>query len=488
MTREARLLLLVLLFSTAIRIGLAVATGLGDSEAYYTAWSLDLQASYYDHPPGVAALIAATTAIVGLSPLGVRLGPILLIDLCALLLFVVSKRAGFSPRAALWAALLLLATPVFAIGGMTASPDMPLAALWLSGLLVAHMLLVEERSELRWWLLCGAILGLAFLTKYTAILMVVGFVVAARRLHHPIGRNPRFWLAGGVALLLALPVIVWNLQHEMASLAYHAVERHQDIPFHPKNAAALLGGQIGYFSPVIFALFVWAWRDLRKQETPCRSEVMLGAFAAPVLVPLYVLCLATSEAEPHWPAMGYLALYVLAGVTLERAAQRARRRWLGWALGMGVALQAVFFVHATTPLIVEQMPESYEPRYDIVNELYGWDTVLEELTLRADATLGDRAYRLAAMHYVMCGQLAVWTGDLQRVACPSPKRDAFDDLTEPVQGGEWLLFVSDNRYTDGVEEHVRCAEQRALGEAVVVLRGERAVRRFEGTLCRVSAR
>src|SRR5262245_13594555 len=63
---------------TMWRLATCGLTGLGDAEAYDWVWSKFPSASYFDHPPGIAWLIHATTAIGGDTPLAVRLGPILL--------------------------------------------------------------------------------------------------------------------------------------------------------------------------------------------------------------------------------------------------------------------------------------------------------------------------------------------------------------------------------------------------------------------------
>lgn len=466
-----------------LHLWLGQQTGFGDSEAYYTAWSLRPQLSYYDHPPLLAWGLALTTSLFGVNTFGVRILPAVLVSAVA---YGVSRldREG-DPRGNFWAAALLLATPAFSIGGIMASPEIPLVAAWIIALMLARRVI---RSPTAWgWLLCGVVLGVAFLAKYTALCLVPAMWVAARRVNGAtLHRQPMFWAAGGVALVCVSPVLIWNIQSGFPSLTYHLWQRHGGIPFHPKNAAALLGGQLGYLSPVIAALLAWTYLKYRARMnngTATEEEKLLGAFVAPVLIPLYILCLATDEAEPHWPMMGYLPLYALSGRYLMDAGSALRARWLKWSFGVALTLQSLFFFHTLTPVIVEQLPASYEPKYDIVNELYGWRQVIDSFEARLPPGL---SVRWAGAHYVMCGQIAAGLKDLDRAACVSPKRDAFDDLLDPIEVGEWILFVSDNRYTTPVTELVSCSQTRAL-EEVVVYRGERAVRWFQGTLCLVEA-
>src|SRR5713226_2578173 len=62
----------------ALRLGAAAWTPLTFDEAYYWMWSKHLAFGYYDHPPGVAAVIRLGTTIGGDTNFGVRLVSILL--------------------------------------------------------------------------------------------------------------------------------------------------------------------------------------------------------------------------------------------------------------------------------------------------------------------------------------------------------------------------------------------------------------------------
>ena len=56
----------------------AAVTPLAFDEAYYWQWSKNLAWGYYDHPPLVAFIIRAGTAIFGDTSFGVRFVPLLL--------------------------------------------------------------------------------------------------------------------------------------------------------------------------------------------------------------------------------------------------------------------------------------------------------------------------------------------------------------------------------------------------------------------------
>lgn len=63
--------------STLLRLILGAVVPLFPDETYYWEWSRRLAGGYFDHPPMIAVLIAGGTALLGDTPLGVRLLPIL---------------------------------------------------------------------------------------------------------------------------------------------------------------------------------------------------------------------------------------------------------------------------------------------------------------------------------------------------------------------------------------------------------------------------
>src|SRR5258706_9671917 len=67
----------MILALVALRLGAAAWTPLTFDEAYYWMWSKHLAGGYYDHPPGVAAVIRLGTMIARDTEFGGRLVSIL---------------------------------------------------------------------------------------------------------------------------------------------------------------------------------------------------------------------------------------------------------------------------------------------------------------------------------------------------------------------------------------------------------------------------
>lgn len=169
-----RNLVALLLLSTVVRAFFSWRLGLGDAEAYYWTWSRHLALSYYDHPPMVAWLIALGTAL-GEQTLFVRLASLLLFNGVAWLLYGLTREITGRAQTGLVAVAILHLVPAFFIGGMTATPDIPLAFFWLASIRLLDLAVRRDRPAL--FLASGAAVGLAFLSKYFAIILPLVFLI-----------------------------------------------------------------------------------------------------------------------------------------------------------------------------------------------------------------------------------------------------------------------------------------------------------------------
>jgi 4-amino-4-deoxy-L-arabinose transferase-like glycosyltransferase len=505
---------------TILRLVFVAFVGLGDAEAYYWTWSRHLDLSYYDHPPMVAYLIAATTALGGDHPFFVRLGPVLLFAATSALVYALATDVSGRRRVGLAALLLFQLTPAFAIGGQGANPDVPLGFFWLLCAWCLWRATTFDRPHLLW--LAGAALGAAFLSKYFALLLAVsGGVWLLRR------SERRFWrsgaLYGGMLLAAAfvIPVVFWNVDHDWPSVRYH-FSRHSAAGVSLEQIGKFWGGQALYYSPLLFGAYLWAlWLALRHLFRARRAEIValsatstfidmndphrlrerafafLVILSLPSLVFFTFIGMWTPEAEPHWTAMGYVPLVVLAAMAFdERWPSRAaparrfhegvvqgpsrRFRWFVYAAaGLPALLLVLAHVHLLTSVFVPLVPERDRPR-DLVAETSGWREVGAH-ALAIARTL--REPLLLHYHYTKCAQLSFAVGPRARVACLNDRIDQFDFWQdERALIGRDMLYVTDSVYSrtpESVWRFDRCTEEAPLE----VRRGGHLLRRFRFWRC-----
>src|SRR4051812_31030737 len=201
----------------ALRLVAAAYTPLTFDEAYYWTWSKHLAGGYYDHPPMVAVLIRLGTLIAGDTELGVRLVSILLALPMSFAVYRCTELLFGGRRVAATAAILLNVTLMAAVGTMIVTPDAPLLVASSLVLFFLAKLLATGRGA--WWLAVGAAVGLALLSKYTALFFgpaILVWLIAVPKLRRWL-ISPWPYLGGALAFAMFSPVILWNADHRWVS-------------------------------------------------------------------------------------------------------------------------------------------------------------------------------------------------------------------------------------------------------------------------------
>jgi 4-amino-4-deoxy-L-arabinose transferase-like glycosyltransferase len=245
-----------------------------EDEAQYWDWSRRLGLSYYSKGPGVAWLIAASTAIFGVSEWAVRLPAALSSLVAALVLARLTIDATGDARAGFLAAVAFNLIPIFQVQALLMTIDPPFVALWLICAWIAwHAFRAHHEQSSAWWLwlLLGLALGAGFLVKYVIVLLPPGLLVYALLFRRTLPWDRRFNMAIVLALvgfLVAItPWIIWNSQHGWPAIAHelgHLGAPGGDIP--PKwdephgipSMFELLGAQVGILGPPAFVLLLLA--------------------------------------------------------------------------------------------------------------------------------------------------------------------------------------------------------------------------------------
>jgi len=98
-------------------------------------------------------------------------------------------------------------------------PDNPLMVSVLALVLVTHKLL--QSNQTKYWLLLGLFVGLAALSKYTAVTIIASLVlILLVELKWQSLTSKGLWLATIIALIMIIPILYWNAIHDWASFIY----------------------------------------------------------------------------------------------------------------------------------------------------------------------------------------------------------------------------------------------------------------------------
>jgi dolichol-phosphate mannosyltransferase len=394
------------------RVVIAAYTPVIDDEGYYWIWSRHLSLSYLDHPPLIAWVIRLATSDVRTEWL--LRTPAILATLGTTLMLYLFGRELFGAPAGIRAAVLHLAVPVFALQAIHAIPDPLLYVWWVAGLWTFWRALHGDRAM--WWA-CGLALGLGVLSKYQMIVLPVAWlVVLAWPRYRRLWRTPGPYLVGVLALLVAAPVIVWNVQHGWASLQFWL---RAGVPGGPPAGGSRGWGvlsdvavQFAYGGPVLFPLMLWAlWRSARLG----RGDERFAYLALAGIPTLLLVAVADNLGldRPNWPAPAYLAALLAVGALWPRQISRA-----ALASGLVVSLAAAALIP-----VIPWLPPAV--RWD---ELYGWREVTSEIVRRANALddpghvvlLGQRYNQASYFGYYTEGRVPVSTGQFSEFSFLAP--------------------------------------------------------------------
>jgi 4-amino-4-deoxy-L-arabinose transferase-like glycosyltransferase len=339
----------------ALRLAAAAWTPLTFDEAYYWMWSKHLAGGYYDHPPGVAAVIRLGTMIAGDTELGVRLVSILLALPMSWAVFRTASILFGGFRVAATATILLNVTLMAAVGTLIVTPDAPL--LVASSFVLFFLAKVLETGRGAWWLAVGAAVGAALLSKYTAMFFgpaILIWLIAVPKLRRWLV-SPWLYLGGLVSLALFSPVILWNADHHWVSFIKQ-IGRARIEDFRLAFIGELIPTQIAFATPLVFILGVMGLHALAWRNAGASAARVLINATFWTIVAYFVWHSLHARVEANWFAPVYPALAIAAAVAAniarwENRQQRIVDFCLRWAPPVGIVMFALLIVQANTGVL-----------------------------------------------------------------------------------------------------------------------------------------
>ena len=400
MTRAAIWLLIA---GTLLRIAIAAWLPLGTDETYAIAVAREFSWSFFDHPPIGFWLPVAMAKLAGIESAFIYRLPFIL---CGFVTAVCVWRLGHvlgGARAAFYSLLLFTAAPYMLIGGgVFVVPDGPLNMfLSLSALALIRAL---SSDQIKYWFATGIWLGLAMACKYQAGLFpisVLAFLLFTqgewRRMLHS---GP--WLAAAIGLLGLTPVVLWNLQNDWASLAFHT--SRVGPSFQPGNFLQMLIGQTIYLIPATFVFACLALWQACKRGTALEARLLAWIAAGPIAMFAVTYIYGTST-FPHWTMPGWLFAIPLAGHWLAKHKRPwAMRAFIGFAAPLWLLL-SVILIHVPTGVLTRGSTDI--PAWDDTTEIFDYAAL--DASARGAGWLTDDSL-VVSLDWIEAGHLSTGLG------------------------------------------------------------------------------
>lgn len=383
--------------------------GYHHDEFYFLACGYHLAFGYVDHPPLVPWIARLSDALFGQSLTGLRFFPAVASGVAVFMTGLLARRLGGGRFAQALACIAYIIAPVYLrSGNILAIPSFePL--FWVTCSYLVVRIIQDENPKL--WLLVGVVAGVGLMNKHTMAFFGVGLI--AGLLLTPQRKqflSPWLYAGGGVAFLIFLPNLVWQMQHDWPTVEF--IRRLNAEVMSGISLPQFILGQLLYLhplnAPVWIAGLLWLFRGERGK--PYR---ILGWTYLTVLI-----LLVLADSKIYYLAPAYPAILAAGGVAIARYVERGQRTWLRpvtvGALGVGGAL----FAPVALPVLDIESTDRYIDAvsfgalgnvYEITGDLhgqFGWQTRIERVAEiyeslpadeRADAVIFAPNYGLAGM-------------------------------------------------------------------------------------------
>ena len=325
--------------------------GIFRDELYYLACAEHPAAGYVDQPPLALLVLAVNRFLLGDSVFALRFLPALASGATLFLVGSIVRAMGGGRSAQVFACTAWIVSPIQL--GMFSIYQMNVFDLLLWALALRVFTELLRAPSPRLWLLLGLLLGLGLQNKVSVLWLCAGIAAGVvlsgdRR----VLRTPWPYAAAGIAMLIFLPYVFWNLTHDLAHWEF--IRNATAGKYAGLSSWTFLSGQALLQNPVTLPLWLAGLGVLLfgRSMRPYRPLAVVYAVAL-------ILLLVNGHSKAEYLSAAYPPLVAAGGVLAERLIVHAWRRALGIAY---LALMAVAGV-ALTPFALPVLPVEAYIRY-----------------------------------------------------------------------------------------------------------------------------
>ena len=419
------------------RILLLPFMGLMPQDAYYYLYGQNLSLSYFDHPGMIGYILRFFTAVFGSSIFVVKFADFFITSLAILSFYKLASY--FLSKEKLQKAFVLLASTIFiSILSFNSTPDVPLLLFWTLSLICLYKAIFEGK---KWFFIAGGIaMGLAFNSKYTAILLqfgLLGFLIFSHK-YRKLLRSPWLWGAIILSVIVSFPVWYWNYQNDFASFVFQSSERTSSISefkISPKNFFGAIGHQMFLLLPVLFLIFFtftykYVKRILFKFKLPSSKTLFLLAFFVPTFVGFFLLT-PIYWVKLNWMMPSYITGIIIAGMFISKK-----------LLKVQIIFSIVFHLLFSLQILFYLVPIKSDDTWVGWEELAKETATLKETYTEAFIFSNDNYKTSACLNFFM--KEKVYAQNI--IGLPSLHFDYLGDDLNILKGKNALFIDSDKRF------------------------------------------
>ena len=297
--------------------------GLMPQDAYYYLYGQNLSLSYFDHPGMIGYILRFFSEVFGKSVFVIKLADFTITTLTIASFYKLASY--FLSKKKVERALILITTTLFiSILSFNSTPDVPLLLFWTLSLICLYKAIFEDK---KWfWFFGGIAMGLAFNSKYTALLLQIGlilFLIFSNK-RRKLLISPWVLFSILISILVMFPVFWWNYQNDFASFTFQSSERTTSISefkISPTNFFGAIAHQLLLLLPILFLVIItftykYIKRALLKFKIPQAKTLFLLAFFIPTFVGFFSIT-PIYWVKLNWMMPSYITGIILAGMFIS---------------------------------------------------------------------------------------------------------------------------------------------------------------------------
>ena len=361
---------------------------------------------------------------------------------------------------------------------LVSTPDVPLLFFWTASLLALYHAIFLGKNT--YWLWSGLLIGLSFDSKYTAILLPAGIIIflLLSNQHRKKLLSPWPWLSFLLSVVIALPVIIWNIQNQFVSFKFQSLgrinEMNKGLHLNILGFLGVIGHQSFVLLPVLcFSLIIFLYKIIKKYKFRLLliypKQLFLLCFFIPTFAGFFFISFFT-WVKLNWQMPAYITGIIWVSRYFKASWIRIQII-ISCIIHILMAIEILFY-----PILV---------RSDDV--WIGWSDLAQKVTsLRtqypADFVFAADDYKTSSeLNFYLSGEL-IYSGNV--IGQPGLEYEFIGTNLKKLKGRNALFIDSDPLFKNELKKNISPSAVRPYFDSVIELepiiikKGYRTVRKF----------
>jgi 4-amino-4-deoxy-L-arabinose transferase-like glycosyltransferase len=320
--------------------------------------------------------------------------------------------------------------------------------------IIFYTIKLLDNNSLKNYLLLSLFLGIAGLSKYTAVLFIppiLLFVFLKKRVD--LFLNYKFIILILISIIIISPVIIWNINHDWISFTYQSSHVVGSNTINFKSFGKNIITQLLAFSPFLsFIAFYGLYKAIKSKDDLLLLLSLIGAF-------IFLFFLYSSlykNTLPHWNSVFYVLLIPIGIAYLfENKAKLTK-------ILIIISLSITILLHFE--LIFKFIPaKDYQSMH---RDIYGWPKIINEASKYGNNfAVTNWTVASRALYYSLNKNINLFLID--------KKYDQFDIWQKQSPLSKDLIFINTHFFKKDIHNYVYCDEYKDLTKFDILLNNKK---------------